>query len=286
MPRKQDPKIGQAKIMFENGKKLIEISQELGVPEGTVRSWKNRYKWDSNEDNATLQKKEQKKRNVAKSKSPPKVKKQEEILDEVESVMKNSELTDKQKLFCVNYIKCFNAVKAYQRAYKCSYMVACGHAHELLKKVEIKNEIMRLKQGKINQAMISPEDIFQKYMDIAFSDITDYLTFGKKTIEYVDKAGNEHEVEVSYVDLNESSQVDGTLISEVKQGKDGVSIKLADRMKALAWIADHMDLATEEQKARIALLKAKVTQDDEDEEQEDDGFIEALKGQVSGVWDE
>ena len=30
------------------------------------------------------------------------------------------------------------------------------------------------------------------------------------------------------------------------------SIKLADRMKALQWLSDHMDLATEEQRARIA----------------------------------
>ena len=41
--------------------KLIEISEKLGVPEGTVRSWKNRYKWN----NATLQKE---KCNVARKK--------------------------------------------------------------------------------------------------------------------------------------------------------------------------------------------------------------------------
>ena len=44
--------------MFLAGKKLIEISAALDVPEGTVRSWKNRYGWA----NATLQKP---KRNVA-----------------------------------------------------------------------------------------------------------------------------------------------------------------------------------------------------------------------------
>ena len=39
--------------------KLIDIAKQLSVSEGTVRSWKNRYKWG----NATLQKK---KRNAAK----------------------------------------------------------------------------------------------------------------------------------------------------------------------------------------------------------------------------
>ena len=31
-----------------------------------------------------------------------------------------------------------------------------------------------------------------------------------------------------------------------------------DRMKALEWLADHMDLATAEQKAKIAALQAKA----------------------------
>ena len=58
MTRAPDPKAAQAKEMFLAGKKLIEISAALDVPEGTVRSWKNRYGWA----NATLQKP---KRNVA-----------------------------------------------------------------------------------------------------------------------------------------------------------------------------------------------------------------------------
>ena len=66
MARAPDPKAAQAKEMFLAGKKLIEIAEALGVPEGTVRSWKNRYGWNCN-INATLQSKQlQSKRNVAK----------------------------------------------------------------------------------------------------------------------------------------------------------------------------------------------------------------------------
>ena len=61
MARAPDAKAEQAKELFLSGKKLIEISEALGVSEGTVRSWKHRYEWD----NATLQKKN---RNVAKKK--------------------------------------------------------------------------------------------------------------------------------------------------------------------------------------------------------------------------
>lgn len=61
MARAPDARAEQAKELFLSGKKLIEISEALGVSEGTVRSWKHRYKWD----NATLQKE---KCNVAKKK--------------------------------------------------------------------------------------------------------------------------------------------------------------------------------------------------------------------------
>ena len=64
MGRAPDERQEQAKELFLQGMKLIGISKVLGVPVGTIRSWKNRYNWDER-FNATLQKK---KRNVAKAK--------------------------------------------------------------------------------------------------------------------------------------------------------------------------------------------------------------------------
>ncbi len=61
MARAPDQRVIEAAELYQNGLKLIEISSQLNIPEGTVRSWKNRYKWD----NATLQ---SDKRNVAKDK--------------------------------------------------------------------------------------------------------------------------------------------------------------------------------------------------------------------------
>ena len=83
--------------------------------------------------------------------------------------------------------------------------------------------------------------------------------------------------------IKNDTDVDGSIISEVSKGKDGVKVKLADRMKALQWLSDHMDLATDKQKAEIALLKAKVQTDDE-EETADDGFLEALQGSAAEDW--
>ena len=58
--------------------------------------------------------------------------------------------------------------------------------------------------------------------------------------------------------FRESTDVDGTIIAEVKQGRDGATIKLADRMKALEWLTQHMNMATEEQKARIDVMRSKL----------------------------
>lgn len=36
----------KAKELYLQGLKLVEIADDLGVPVGTIRSWKSRQKWD------------------------------------------------------------------------------------------------------------------------------------------------------------------------------------------------------------------------------------------------
>lgn len=47
MPRKPDKRIEQAQALYLKGLKLVDISKQLDLPEGTVRRWKSTYKWDS-----------------------------------------------------------------------------------------------------------------------------------------------------------------------------------------------------------------------------------------------
>lgn len=264
MARAPDERIEQAKAMYLKGMKLVEIASQLNVSEGTVRSWKSRYKWDCNVAN--------KKRNVAKRKNEENSKNKKVIADEVDQVLENTDLTDKQRLFCLYYIRYFNATKAYKKAYGCSYDVANSEGYKLLVNPCIKEEIKRLKQNRLNRELMDESDIFQKYMDIAFSDITDYVEFGQEEVPVMavygpvqvkdEKTGEKKTLtkRVNVVRFKGSEEVDGTIISEVKQGKDGASIKLLDKMKALEWISDHMDLATAEQRARIENIRAKTEQ--------------------------
>ena len=297
MGRARDPNRNKAFEIYKkhNGKiDLAEIASQLNISPGTVRGWKSKDSWDK-KMNGTFQK------NMECSKNK-KAEEKKAAGRDVEQVMKNPDLTDKQRLFCIYYSRCFNATKAYQKAYECSYETAGTAGQRMLQKVAIRNEIQTLKRSRLNRELLDEHDIFQKYIDIAFADITDFVQFGQEE-EYVIGQFGPVQVEdpvtgkkaplkrkVNTVRFKESDSIDGTLITEVKNGKNGASIKLADRMKALDWLARHMDIATEEQKAKVEQIKAQTeaikakTQTGDEEETADDGFLEALKGTALEDW--
>lgn len=257
MARSPNQKAEKARELYKSGMKLVEIASQLEVPAGTVRRWKSTYHWDGEQQSERSEKKSER------SESKKSVTKKA-VADEVKQVIQNTDLTDKQQLFCIYYIRCFNATKAYQKAYGCGYTTAVTNGPALLGNARIKEEILQLKQNRLNREFLSESDIFQKYMDIAFADINDF-------------------VDISAGFVTAKDGIDGTIVSEVSNTQSGVKIKLADRMKALQWLSDHMNLATEKQKAEIALLKAKVQTDDGDEVA-DDGFLEALNGTAAEDW--
>ncbi|KIN80955.1 terminase small subunit [Clostridium botulinum] len=256
--------------------KLKEFAEEHGVKYSTLRSRKNRENWDSEINKNVATKSATQQKNVA-TENKNKNNKEEPKLKEVNEVSKNTELTDKQRLFCIYYIKSFNATKAYKKAYECDYITANTNGPRLLVNACIKKEIQKLKEGRLNRAMLEPGDIFQKFMDIAFADITDYITFGRKEIE-VDKNEDGESImsKVNYVDFRNSNEVDGTILNEVSQGKNGIKIKLNDQIKALQWLGEHMDLATQEQKLRIEKLKLEVSKLNGDDKNKQKGNLGKL----------
>lgn len=282
MARAPDARVREAKVLFDQGMKLIDIANQLDLPAGTVRRWKSTYKWDSERS----EKKSERSHKTNKAK--------EAIVEDVRQVIDNPDLTDKQRLFCLHYVKCFNATKAYQKAYECDYYNAKAHGFELLQKVAVKEEVNRLKQNRLNRAMLSEDDIFQKYMDIAFADITEYVSFQQEDVQVMTMYGPVFETDeetgekkpvtktVNTVRFKDSGEVDGTLIQEVSQGKDGAKIKLMDRQKALSWLADHMDLATDEQRAKVENLKANTARLLEDEDNDNQLEIKIIRKDPGG----
>lgn len=282
---KQNSKAEEARKMYEAGKKLVEIAQALGVPPGTVRRWKSTYKWDGERSDLKSErsgKKSERSHNKINDKNKA-------VAEEVEQVVSNAGLTDKQRLFCIYYVRCFNAAKAYQKAYGVSYATAKSAGYRMLTNVRVKEEIMNLKSDRMNRELLTADDIFQKYIDIAFADMNDYLEWREEDVPVItafgplkDEKGNVITRKTNVLHFKDSNDVDGTIVSEVTMGNKP-AVKLADRLKALNWLADHMDLATEKQKAEIELIRTRIGDDSTDAG--DDGFIDALNA-ASEVWND
>lgn len=240
MPKAKNNLADEALALYRQGLLLKDIAEKLGVPPGTVRRWKSTYKWDSEQPNVRKEK-NAKKRTVL-----------------------NDQLTEKQALFCMYYIENFNATKAYQKAYECEYSTAMTNGSMALRNAKVKEEIQRLtaeclEEQEIESKLLNKR-LMDKYIAIAFADITDFIEFGNEEKEVIADNGEEKTIRVSNVILKNDYEVDGTIITEVSKGKDGIKVKLGDRMQAMKWLDDHLGLATEEQRTRIKMLEAKIVQ--------------------------
>lgn len=320
MARERSPLRDKAKELYINSKgtmKLVDIAEQLNLKDNQIRKWKSQDKWDSElkgTPKGTLPKKKvQSKSNVTNQKVTKKDNKginKEPIADEVKEVLENTELNEKQRLFCVIYAKCLNATKAYQKAYKCTYETAMVNGCKLLRNTKIKEQLNKLIESDLNYEFLQ-KSIAQKYKDIAFADINDYMEYGTEYEPQFDKEGNvklDENGEVvtkprSYVLLNNSVKTDGTVISEISAGNSGVKIKLVDKMKAMAELRKIKNLLDEKEKlqldmeykklqgeklqADIVKVKAetaRITGSRNEDDIEDDGFLEALNGSAVEDW--
>lgn len=228
----------QAYQDYKSGMKYKDIAAKYGVSLSAVKSWASRY-WKKG--CKKTEKKLQPKLKVATQKVATILDKKEAAAEDVSEIM-SSDLTDRQQLFCLYFVRCFNGAKAYRKAYpEASAATARVNSSRLLQDERIQAEVQRLKQAKFNRAMLEEDDIFQMYLDIATADMNDFAS-----------------VKNGMVDLKDTNDADGMLIREISQGKAGIKIKLYDRMKALDWLADHMDMATPVQKAKLDLMQAQI----------------------------
>lgn len=264
MARERSPARAEAEKLYLDSKgtmRLVDIAAKLNLKDSQIRKWKSQDKWDDKLKGALPKNNS----NVTNQKVTKRNSKKEAIADEVKEVMENDELTDKQRLFCVIYARRMNATKAYQQAYKCSYETAMVNGPRLLGNARIKEQVDSLTQLQFNKEALK-RSVIQKYIDIAFADITDYVQFGQDYYIVKDKEGNptlDDEGNIvtkpyNYVRLGESNQVDGTLIGEISEGKDGVKIKLADKMKALDFLTKHCNLLSDEEKTRLDIENKKL----------------------------
>lgn len=283
MAAKKNPLSEKAYEMYKQGMKLVDIAAELDVPPGTVRRWKSTHGWESERSESRGERSDKKR-----------AEKKPVVDDGTKETLQNNDLTPEQQMFCIYYSRTFNAAQSYQLAYGCQYTTAVAHGYELLSNVVVRTEIERLKELKRQQIITSTEDVVELQMRIAFADMGNYLSFGREDVQVMGPFGpikdpetNEYITkEVNAIRLADSGNVDTQIIQEVKQGKDGVSVKLADKQKAFDWLTKYF-LMHPESKYRAEYEKRKAEKEGgEITEYESDGFMEALQGDVAATFKE
>lgn len=287
MARKRNPNREKAYELWLKDKErlLVDIAKELNERPSTIRKWKSQDNWErsDSEESAPI-----KKERSIKVDGPPRL------------VIDNDELTEQQKLFCLYYLQSFNATKAYRQAYQCDYRTAHANSYRLMANDGIKKELHRLKAELQQDMFVDVKDLMMEYIKQAFTDITDFVEFGTETEIYelekpivtdeVDENGmpivkTTGELRYSYVNLKNGAEVDGSLIQEVKKGKDGVSVKLYDKQKAMSELMKYLG-GDRLREAQIAATIAKNKDGSEEFDMEDDGFLEALESEGEELWPE
>lgn len=225
---------------YMQGMKYKDIAAKYGVTINTVKSWKQRYSWSrekgmyTKKDKVCIQKKKD-------APAPTE--------DGTRETLQNTELTAEQQIFCILYSRTFNASQSYQKAYGCSYESAMCAGSRLLGNIKVQAEIQRLKEIKLQQIVAGAEDIVELQMRIAFSDIGNLLKFDRGSVL-----------------LEDSSGVDTQLVKKVKEGKEGVSIELEDRQKAIDWLTKYFLIHPDDRyRAEFDRKKAEAEESTEEE---------------------
>lgn len=247
---------------------LAKLAEKHDVPLGTIKSQKSRdskngnpWTRDATEKDATKTKK------VATMKED--APKEKEVVESEEVTAFELEgddgLTDKQRLFCMYYVRSLNATSAYKKVYECSYQTAMANGSRLLSKAKIKETVAELKRQRLESLDLDKFDVLEKYKAIAFADITDFIDFTQVEAEATEtevefnpdgskKSEKTEVVPYTYTKfaMHHSEEIDGTLITELSKGKDGMfKVKLADKMAALAFLAKYTDLLNENERKQL-----------------------------------
>lgn len=99
MAAKKNPLADKAYELYKSGMKLVDIADQLGKPEGTIRRWKNTYDWNNERSECKANESERLKR--------------------TENKKNEKKLTSKQEAFAAEYIK--NGGNAAQAAKAAGY---------------------------------------------------------------------------------------------------------------------------------------------------------------------
>ena len=97
------PNYEQAQLDYISGMKYKELAQKYGVSINTIKSWKTRYGWTKANKSAQEKKCAHKTEKVCTQTEKGVHTKNEAVVNDVQMVEDNANLTEKQRLFCLYF---------------------------------------------------------------------------------------------------------------------------------------------------------------------------------------
>jgi phage terminase small subunit len=157
-----------------------------------------------------------------------------------------NELTPKQARFVEEFLVDFNATQAAVRA-GYSRKTARQVGAENLSKPVISAEIKRrtIETGKRLEA--TRERVLDELVRLAFSDIKNVAKWGRVEVKQIDSETGEAAVATIDLDLIPSDEIPKDVsraISEIRKTRDGLVIKMHNKLPALEKLARHLGLDT------------------------------------------
>ena len=188
-----------------------------------------------------------------------------------------AKMTAKQQRFCDEYLIDLNATQAAIRA-GYSKKTAAVIATENLRKPNISEYIEKRMAEKDAELIADQNEVIKYLTSVMRREATESVVV---TLS---------EEETKYVEDEHGTMRKQTIKKEVPKIVE-IPAKLSDANKAAELLGKRYGLYVEEQEraARLEKLKAETARikgESPDDEKTDDGFIDALKGEVESVWQE
>ena len=203
----------------------------------------------------------------------------EDTLDIMSDILDGLDLTSKEADFVLRYLQTYNATQAAMQVYKYDKYKAAVMGNRLLHRPHVQSAIKKMKKIQRKIFDIDPNEYLEFLLKSARADISDYLKFSEEEVPVLDKDGSVMRDPdtgepitklVNKMHLVNSEEVDASLIVSVKQGRDGISINLPDKMQAWEKLRQYFGWG-EKQNENV---------------DNSDSIIKAIQGKTDEVWDD
>ena len=255
MARAPDKRIEQAKAMYLKGMKLVEIASRLNLPEGTVRRWKSTHRWDNERSDKKSERSDKKKRGGQpgnQNATGPPGNKNAVKTGEFETLFFDCLEPDEQKLI---------------------QTVQPDKEQLLLQEIQLltvreRRMLKRIESLKLLEQSSNPEEVQE-------DDELEKAPPGMSVTKY--KSGMEKGKPTL---LREYEGI----LGQIQSIEDALTRVQARRQRAIEALHkfgyDDAHLELETMKFELELLK----QDGQNENDTDDGFLEAMNASAENVW--